>query len=98
MQKSDLISASEFCLHYRVEMSFIGSLEEYGLLETIKENEEIFISAEQVCELEKIIRLHYDLNVNMEGIDVILHLLKNLEAAQEEAVRLKNQLSFYSAE
>jgi hypothetical protein len=98
MEKQDLVPAKEFCIHYSVEMSFLNSLQEYELLEIYTEKEEPYISTEQLGELEKIIRLHYDLNVNLEGVDVILHLLKNLEAAQSEAARLRNQLKFYSNE
>jgi hypothetical protein len=96
MQNEDLIPANEFCTHYHVEMSFIKALQEHGLLETISEQETTYIQIEQVYELEKIMRLHYDLNVNIEGVDVILHLLKRLEATQEENTRLRNRLNFYA--
>lgn len=97
-QEKDLIPASEFCLHYHIEMNFIHSLQEYGLLETVVEEENIFIPTSRLCELEKIARLHYDLNINMEGIDVILHLLQRLQEAQYEAENLRNRLKMYSAE
>jgi hypothetical protein len=98
MQKHDLIPAKEFCMHYHVEMSFLNSLQEYELLETFTEKEESYIPAEKLNELEKIIRLHYELNVNLEGIDVILHLLKSLEDEQAETIRLRNALKFYSGD
>ena len=41
------------------------------------------------------IHLHYELDVNIEGIDVIHHLLKKLEEAQDEIGRLKSKLRFY---
>lgn len=97
-QERDLIPASEFCLHYRVEMNFIHSLEEYGLLETVVQEENIFIPTSRLCDLEKLARLHYDLNINMEGIDVILHLLQRLQEAQQEAAGLRNRLKMYSDE
>jgi hypothetical protein len=97
MQNKSLIPANEFCLHYQVEMNFIYALQEHGLLQTINENDNIYIEVEHVCELEKMIRLHYELNVNIEGVDVILNILKNLEASQKENIRLRNQLNFYAA-
>jgi hypothetical protein len=97
-QEKDLIPASEFCLHYHVEMNFIQSLQEYGLLQTVVEEENVFIPTAHLCELEKLARLHYDLNINMEGIDVILHLLQRLREAQHEAAGLRNRLKMYSAE
>lgn len=95
MEEQELILVNEFCLHHQVEVNFIYSLQDYGLIEVVNREGNIYVSSEQLSELEKIIRLHYDLNVNMEGIDVILHLLKQLEAVQQEASELRNQLKFY---
>jgi hypothetical protein len=33
MQEENLIPANEFCLHHNIEVSFIDSLKEYGLVE-----------------------------------------------------------------
>ena len=90
-----LIPAQEFCTHHHIELNFIYSLREYGLIDVISNEGNDYLSTEKLNELEKIIRLRYDLDVNMEGIDVIMHLLNQLEAAQQEANELKNQLKFY---
>jgi len=97
MQEESLVPANEFCMHHNIEMGFIYSLQEFGLVETTTEGENIFIPAGQLCALEKFVRLHYELDVNMEGIDVIRHLLEKLETTQEEITRLKNQLKFYQS-
>ena len=97
MQEETMVPANEFCMHHNIEMSFIYSLQEYGLVQTTNEGEDIFIPAGQLCALEKFVRLHYELDVNMEGIDVIRHLLERLETTQEEMARLKNQLKFYQS-
>jgi hypothetical protein len=96
MHEDQLIPANEFCLHHHVEMGFLYSLQEYGLIDVITSEGNDYLSSDRLNELEKIVRLHYDLNVNMEGIDVILHLLKQLEEVQKEMIELKNQLKFYS--
>lgn len=95
MQEHELISAQEFCTHHHVEMNFIYSLREYGLVDVINNEGSDYLSTDQLNELEKIVRLHYDLNINMEGVDVILHLLKQLETSQQEMNELRNQLKFY---
>jgi hypothetical protein len=95
MQDENLIPASELCIHHNIEMGFIYSLQEYGLLEMVNREETIFISTDQLSELEKLIRMHYELDINLEGMDVICHLLKRLEAAQQEIINLRNQLKFY---
>lgn len=93
--EEQLIPAQEFCTHHHIELNFIYSLREYGLIDVISNEGNDYISTEKLNELEKIIRLRYDLDVNMEGIDVIMHLLNQLETAQHEANELRNQLKFY---
>lgn len=95
MGEENLIGANEFCLHHNIEINFIYSLQEYGLLEVITREEHIFIPENQLTELEKMVRLHYDLNINMEGIDVIRHLLQRIEEAQHELNDLRNELRIY---
>jgi hypothetical protein len=96
MEEKKLIPASEFCIHYKLEISFIRLLQENGLIEIISEGGDEFIDEDRLNELEKIIRLHNELQVNVEGIDVALHLIEQLEAAQKELNSLKNQLKFYT--
>jgi hypothetical protein len=93
--EEQLIPAQEFCTRHHIELNFIYSLREYGLIEVISNEGDDYISAEKLNELEKIIRLHYDLDVNMEGIDVIMHLLNQLERMQHETNELRNELKFY---
>jgi len=96
MEEKKLIPASEFCIHHKVEINFIHSLQEYDLVEVVSREGIDYLEEEKLNDLEKIIRLHHELNLNMEGIDVVLHLLKQLEVAQEELSALKNQLKFYA--
>ena len=95
MQKENLIPANEFCLHHNIEISFISSLQDYGLIECIIIDDNPFIAASQLTELEKLLRFHYDLDINLEGIDVIIHLLNRLKSMQEEMAVLKNRLRLY---
>ena len=92
--EEQLVPANEFCIHHQVEMNFIYSLRDYGLIDVISNEGNDYLSAEKLNELEKIIRLHYVLDVNMEGIDGILHLLKQLDNAERELGQLKSRLKF----
>src|SRR5690349_4498722 len=90
-----LVPVAEFCKHYNVEVSFIQSLNEYGLTEITVVKETPCIYEENIRDLEKIMRLHYDLDINLEGIEAISHLLHRLDDLQHELLVLKNQLKFY---
>ena len=95
MQSADLIILDEFCASHQLEISFVRSLEEHRLIETIIVNETLCIPGDELSKLEQIIRLHQELNINPEGIDAINLLLKRIENMQNEITELRNKLNFY---
>lgn len=95
METENMIVLNEFCTNHEIEISFIRSLEEYGLIETIIVNETVCVRGNELSKLELIIRLHQELNINPEGIDAINILLKRIENMQNEIIDLKNKLEFY---
>jgi len=94
MDTGEMILAEEFCSCYKVEYSFISELHQFGLIE-IRTAERPYIPQNQLQKLEQIIRLHYDLNINLEGIDAISHLLERMSGMQDEITALKNRLKLY---
>jgi hypothetical protein len=76
-------------------MSFIDALHDYELVEITITDSEHYLKTNQLNDVEKMMRLHYDLDINLEGIDAIYNLLKQVEDLQNEVVRLRNKLNFY---
>jgi hypothetical protein len=95
METTDMIVLDEFCNSHQVEVSFVRTLEEHGLIETIIVNETLCIQENELSKLEQIVRLHQELNINSEGVDAIINLLKQIENMQNEITVLRNKLSFY---
>jgi hypothetical protein len=95
MQTDYLIAVDEFCANHNIEISFISSLQQTGLIEitTIEESE--FIDTTQLQQLEKIIRLYYELDINLEGIETINYLLQRISSMQDEIIALRNRLRLY---
>ena len=96
MPEENMISANECCLHYNIELSFISHLGDYGLIELAFIKQQQFIPADQLQQLEKFIRMHYDLNINVEGIEAITHLLGRMEQLQQEVATLRNKMNLLS--
>ncbi len=94
MKQQDLIPATDFCQYHNIEYSFISSLEESGLISIQSVEHSTFIPIDEMQKLEKFIRLHYDLDINVEGIETINHLLEKIEEMQMEIMHLKNKTSF----
>jgi len=93
METSNLLAVPRFCEVYSIELGFVNALHEHGLIELVTLEEVQYIHHEHLRDLERLIRLHYDLEINMEGIDVIAHLLKRVEIMQEEMLVLRNRQS-----
>ncbi|QDP84521.1 MerR family transcriptional regulator [Chryseobacterium sp. SNU WT5] len=81
---SERISREELVRIYNVEITFFDSLEEAGLLKTETENEIKYLHYEQLSVFEKMMTWHYDLDVNLAGLEVIQHLLEKIEFLQNE--------------
>lgn len=89
------VSIIEFCNCHHLEHSFINSLAEYGLIHTVVIEEDEYIEREQLRDLERMMRLHYDLEINLQGIDAINNLLEKVSHLQDEIRFLQNRLSRY---
>ena len=95
MDTKNLIPIQQFCDRYEIEFSFINSLNEYGLIKITHVEKTDFIELDKIHEIEKMIRLHHDLGINLEGIDVIYNLLEKVEFLSSEINYLKNRIELY---
>ena len=98
MDKEQMIPASEFCVYHNIELSFIFSLNDSGLIDITVVKEEIFVPASQLKQLEQLMRLKQEMDINIEGIESITYLLQRIRDMQQHIVELNNKLAFYQAE
>jgi hypothetical protein len=92
-----LIAVDEFCASHNIEISFVSSLHQSGLIEITTIKNSGFIEADQLRQLEKYMRLYYDLDINMEGIETIDYLLHQINSMQDEIINLQNRLRLYES-
>src|SRR4030095_386856 len=95
---TEMIALNEFCAGHQIEISFIQSLEEQGLVDIVIIDKSLCVYANELPRLERIVRLHRELNINPDGIDVIDQLLQRMEDMQHEITALRNRLDFYAQE
>lgn len=89
------LSIQKFCETYQVEKHFVIRFVEANLIELTRDGNEEYISEDQVPKLEKMVRLHRDLDINEEGLEAIAHLLNRIEGMNNELVYLRNRLNLY---
>lgn len=96
MENENLVLIAQFCLHHEVEPSFMVSLHEFGLIKILEVGEQQYLLGGELTKVEKIIRLHDELGINFEGIDVVNALLEQIEILQQELLSAKNRLGTFA--
>lgn len=95
MNLEELITTEEICTRYHVEHTFISALHESGVIEILTVQEKEYVHFDKLGELEKMMRLHRDLNINPEGLAAIQHLLEQVNELRRINRELRNRLDLY---
>ncbi|WP_040473948.1 chaperone modulator CbpM [Flavobacterium frigoris] len=95
MSTENFIPLENLCTHYNVELSFFSNLNEIGLIEIQMVEQIQYIHQDSIYEIEKMIRMHQELDVNLEGIDVVFNLLQKIDSLKEELTAVRNRLRLY---
>ena len=95
MQTSHLILVRDFCVSHHVEITFVETLAANDLIETMTIEQTLYVEPAQLTQLEKFVRLHHDLNIHPDDLDVVSALLDRVEGLKNEVAALQNRLRFY---
>ncbi|MBK9254062.1 MAG: MerR family transcriptional regulator [Saprospiraceae bacterium] len=95
METNKLILLEHCCQHYNIEISFIDALNEFGLISITQINEDRFLSHDDLREMEKIVQFYYELGINLEGIEVIINLLHQMNVLRQELDTTKSKLKVF---
>ncbi len=86
------------CLQiYQVEETFLDQLQSSGLIEIVIEEDDRYIEYDYLQEIEQFVRWHYELEINMEGIEALHHMLQQVQQLQEDVKKLRGELKFYKS-
>ncbi|MBD0832762.1 chaperone modulator CbpM [Aestuariibaculum sediminum] len=95
MKETVLISIQDIMEHHSLDVDFIDAIENYQLVTFVVQKSSKYIREDDMPRLEQIIRLHYDLEINMAGIEVIKHMLDKMEGLHDTIRKLQNKLNRY---
>ena len=95
MQTEEMIIINEFCIHHNIDTGFIDALKNSGLIEVTITGEKLFMPESQLPQLEKLVRLHYEMDINLEGMETITYLLDRMTEMQQQIMLLNNRLRIY---
>lgn len=92
---NDWISAEEICTYYHVEQAFILDLYESELIRLKRMEQKLYLPIEEIRNFEKMRRLHYEMKINMEGLEAVQNLLETVRNLQNENKGLRKRLELY---
>ncbi|HLT49179.1 chaperone modulator CbpM [Aequorivita nionensis] len=95
MAREKYISVIHFCNQTHIEVSFVENLHEYGLVTFEEKENDVFIDEKDISEIERMFRLHKDLSINFEGLDVINQMLNRIQKMENEINLFKKRLKLY---
>lgn len=90
MTTKDKISALECVKIYKIDLHFIEALEDSGLITPLVENNTKYIIYDDLSALERFANWHYDLEVNIAGLEIIHRLLNKIKYLQGQNQRLRS--------
>jgi chaperone modulatory protein CbpM len=90
---SERISREELVKIYNIEITFFDELVDSGLLDIHTENEIRYLMYEDLPDFERFTNWHYDLDINLPGLEVIHEMLKKMEDLRQRNRELMNRLS-----
>ena len=93
---NDRISREELVKMYNVEISFFNDLVESELLKVYTENEISYLMYDDLPIFERFTNLHYDLDINLPGLEVIHNMLQKMEDLNSRNRELMRKLSAIS--
>lgn len=92
---NERISLEEIIRLYKIDYTFLDQLIDSELLHPQTENSIRYIIYEELPNLERFANWHYDLDVNLPGIEIIHKLLNQMEELRNENRRLLQNVLKY---
>jgi len=90
---SERISREELVKIYNIEVTFFDELVDSGLLHIQTENEIRYLMYEDLPNFERFTNWHYDLEINLPGLEVIHDMLQKMEDLKQRNRELMSKLS-----
>jgi hypothetical protein len=86
------IRITDFCRGHALEESFLYDLHAVELIEILEVERHPVIRYSELDRLERLVRLHRDLDIGPQGLMAVDHLLHRMDRLQQEVLELRRSL------
>lgn len=95
MKTESLITVDDFCVYHNIQYTFIDSLADEGLITIVRVDQLNCIPVDEIQKLERLVRLHNELEINEPGVITINNLLQKIDDMTQEMSELRLRLRLY---
>ena len=82
----------DFCEGHSLEETFLYQLQEFDLIRIVEVESQPALHRRELRRLERLVRLHHDLQISPQGLQAVQHLLDRLETMEQELWQLRRRL------
>lgn len=98
METTQFIEVTHLCKQYNVTETLFEHFQDTGLLQITVVETRPCIHIDTINRVDKMLRMHQELGVNPEGIDVIMNLLEKIDDLNNKVNYLKQELTLHRPE
>ena len=92
MEEFQFISVREFCSFHDIDIARVQEFFDFGLLIPHEHRGMLCVLEEDIEPLETMLRLRFDLGINLEGVETIMHLRRRIQELQSRLEEMEYQL------
>lgn len=92
------IEIEKFCTHHGVQVTLVREFADFGLVHLQEQEKKAVVPEEEIEKLERMIRLHSELGINKEGLEIILNMRDQLLNLNSELETIRYRLKQLEAE
>src|SRR5690606_18857201 len=86
------IAIEEFCTHHGIQVTLIREFADFGLVQLQEQEQKAVLPAGEIEKLERLLRLHSELGINKEGLEIILNMRDQLLNLNSELETIRYRL------
>ena len=86
------IEIEEFCTHHGIQVTLVREFADFGLVHLEEQEKKALVPADEIEKLERMIRLHSELGINKEGLEIILNMRDQLLNLNSELETIRYRL------
>lgn len=91
------VTIKEFSEFHRVDIHLIEEFIHFGLVQPLEKEGRPCIREEDIEPLETMVRLHSELDVNLAGLEAIMHMRRRMRHMRARIEELERRLQRYEA-